>query len=114
MAPGVLEETSPEIPIARRPWSTVLAFLLASATAASATGVADNAPGSAILFVGNSLTYVNDLPGMVRRVAEAAGGGLRVEMVAGPNLALIGLDSGLGWRHRNRQGHQLLPCVLGS
>jgi hypothetical protein len=83
------KETSPEISIARRRRYTVLALVLASATAACATGVADNAPGSAILFVGNSLTYVNDLPGMVRRVAEAAGGGLRVEMAAGANLAVI-------------------------
>lgn len=51
--------------------------------------MAADAPGGAILFVGNSLIYVNDLPQMVRRVAEAAGGGLRVEMSAGPNLALI-------------------------
>ncbi len=88
------EKTLPEIPITRRRWSTVLALVLASATATCATGVADDAPGGAILFVGNSLTYVNDLPGMVRRVAEAAGDGLRVEMAAGPNLAVIDHTNG--------------------
>jgi hypothetical protein len=87
-------KTLPEIPIARRRWSTVLALALASATATCATGVAADAPGGAILFVGNSLTYANDLPNMVRRVAEAAGAGLRVEMAAGPNLAVIDHTNG--------------------
>ena len=42
-----------------------------------------------LLFIGNSLTYVNDLPAMVARVAEAAHDTVRVAMVAGPNLAVI-------------------------
>jgi hypothetical protein len=87
-------KTLPEIPIARPRWSTVLVLVVASATATCATGVAADASGGAILFVGNSLTYVNDLPDMVRRVADAAGGGLRVEMAAGPNLALIDHTNG--------------------
>jgi hypothetical protein len=33
-----------------------------------------DAPGTRVLFVGNSLTYVNDLPGMVDRLAEARPG----------------------------------------
>ena len=46
--------------------------------------------GSArVLFIGNSLTYVNDLPGTVAAVARAAGDSLVVGSVAGPNLALI-------------------------
>ena len=87
-------KTLPEPPIARPRWSTVLVLALAGGTATCATGVADDAPAGAILFVGNSLTYTNDLPGMVRRVAEAAGGGLRVDMAAGPNLAVIDHTNG--------------------
>ncbi|HTG49937.1 MAG TPA: hypothetical protein VL915_05545, partial [Gemmatimonadales bacterium] len=71
-----------------------MALALSGTTATCATGLADDAPAGAILFVGNSLTYVNDLPNMVRRVADAAGGGLRVEMAAGPNLAVIDHTNG--------------------
>jgi hypothetical protein len=41
-----------------------------------------------ILFVGNSLTFANDLPGMVVTVSEAAGYHWSTEVVARPNLAL--------------------------
>lgn len=42
-----------------------------------------------VLFVGNSLTYTNDLPGIVQALAEAAGKGRLVyEMVAFPNYSL--------------------------
>ena len=41
-----------------------------------------------VLFVGNSLTYVNDLPGMVQALAEAAGEPLYVESVARPDHGL--------------------------
>jgi hypothetical protein len=46
--------------------------------------------GARILFIGNSLTYVNDLPGIVQALADSAHGDqLAVETVAGPGLALI-------------------------
>jgi hypothetical protein len=41
-----------------------------------------------ILFVGNSLTYTNDLPGMVEAVAGAAGLDVGTASVAQPNYAL--------------------------
>ncbi|HVG22451.1 MAG TPA: hypothetical protein VNI02_25655, partial [Blastocatellia bacterium] len=42
-----------------------------------------------VLFVGNSLTYANDLPGIVQALAESAGKGRLVyEMVAFPNYSL--------------------------
>jgi hypothetical protein len=42
-----------------------------------------------VLFIGNSLTYVNDLPGIVQGLADAAGGEpLVVAMVARPNFNL--------------------------
>lgn len=45
--------------------------------------------GVDILFIGNSLTYVNDLPGTIAAMAAAAGDTVRVTTVALPNLALI-------------------------
>lgn len=42
----------------------------------------------AILFVGNSLTYTNDLPGAVEAVAGAAGLNVGTASVAEPNYAL--------------------------
>lgn len=47
------------------------------------------AGGHHVLFVGNSLTYTNDLPRMVAEVARAAGDTIRAESATGPNLALI-------------------------
>jgi hypothetical protein len=40
-----------------------------------------------VLFIGNSLTYANDLPGMVQALA-AGGPPVDVSMVAGPNVSL--------------------------
>ena len=42
-----------------------------------------------VLFIGNSLTSVNDLPGTVALVAADAGDSIEVESVARPNFALI-------------------------
>ncbi len=47
------------------------------------------AGGHHVLFIGNSLTYVNDLPATVAAIAASAGDTVRVAMEAGPNLALI-------------------------
>jgi hypothetical protein len=42
-----------------------------------------------VLFIGNSLTYVNDLPATVARLAGSGNVTVHVASVAGPNLALI-------------------------
>src|SRR5262245_20644120 len=43
-----------------------------------------------ILFIGNSLTYANDLPGIVQALADSAGPyPLVVETVALPDFALV-------------------------
>ena len=47
------------------------------------------AGGHHVLFVGNSLTYTNDLPATLVAVAASAGDTIRVATEAGPNLALI-------------------------
>jgi hypothetical protein len=46
--------------------------------------------GRRILFIGNSLTYTNDLPGIVQALADSARGDpFAVETVAAPDYALI-------------------------
>jgi hypothetical protein len=45
--------------------------------------------GHHVLFVGNSLTYTNDLPSTVAAIAASAGDTIRVAMEAGADLALI-------------------------
>jgi hypothetical protein len=47
------------------------------------------AGGTHVLFVGNSLTYTNELPATVESIARAAGDTFRVASVVGPDLALI-------------------------
>lgn len=42
-----------------------------------------------VLFVGNSLTYVNDLPGMLRALGESTGTRLDAQAVAKPNFGLL-------------------------
>jgi len=51
--------------------------------------VPDLAATTRILFVGNSLTYVNDLPGMVKALADSAGiTGVQTAQIAKPDYAL--------------------------
>ncbi len=63
----------------------VLAVLLAAAAPA-----ADDAPAVRVLFVGNSLTYVNDLPAMIEAVAAQAGvkGRVTCRAIALPDFGL--------------------------
>jgi hypothetical protein len=65
----------------------VAAFALVMACGgAGPAGVEED--GRGVLFVGNSLTYANDLPEMVRALALASGETLRVGMVANPDWSL--------------------------
>lgn len=52
------------------------------------------AGGRHVLFIGNSLTYTNDLPRTVASLAQSAGDTVRVLSVALPNFAVI--DHALG------------------
>src|ERR1041385_3955149 len=45
--------------------------------------------GIHVLFVGNSLTYVNDLPWTVAALGEMSGDTIRVASSTGPDLALV-------------------------
>jgi hypothetical protein len=48
-----------------------------------------------VLFIGNSLTYVNDLPGTLSHMAAAVDDIITVQSVARPNFALIDHVNGL-------------------
>ncbi len=64
----------------------VAAYGCLSATAPSPRLVGS---GPAVLFIGNSYTYVNDVPGIVQALAVAAAAPVSVETVANPDYALI-------------------------
>ena len=71
---------------------TLMFVVLVAASSACAQSSAPDDGGAQtrhILFVGNSLTYTNDLPGMVAAIAKQAGDDYTVASAAGPNLALI-------------------------
>jgi hypothetical protein len=53
-------------------------------------------PVRRVLFVGNSLTYTNDLPAVVHAIAAQAGDDVIVASATGPNLALIDHLHGAG------------------
>jgi hypothetical protein len=69
----------------------VAVFVLASTGACQDTGPVAPAGAASlrVLFIGNSLTYVNDLPGTLAGIALTGGDTIRVEMVARPDYALI-------------------------
>jgi len=66
-----------------------IAAVLALDPACSAATSTERPSGLSILFIGNSLTYYNDLPAMVEQLAEAAGDSIRVGMAAQGNTAVI-------------------------
>ena len=66
----------------------LVALLACSSTPPAAPAVVGE--GTRILFIGNSLTYVNDVPGILQALADSAGGErLAVASLALPNYALI-------------------------
>lgn len=69
-------------------------LVLVAAIGAACLGAADPvaplpAGGHHVLFVGNSLTYANDLPRTLSDLAAAGGDTIRTAAVALPNLALV-------------------------
>lgn len=67
----------------------VLTILVASRCQTDPEGDVLPPGGHHVLFVGNSLTYTNDLPATVAAIARDAGDTIRVRSESGPNLALI-------------------------
>jgi hypothetical protein len=70
-------------------WRLPLAALLLLGPSCSPATSSETPSDGSMLFIGNSLTYSNDLPAMVEKVADAAGTSLRVGMAAGPDMAVI-------------------------
>ena len=81
-------------------------------------------PGNNVLFIGNSLTYANDLPAVVAAVAQSGGVTLQVRGLTAANHALVDfvLDGSApraiaqgGWKHVVlQQGPTTVPiCPMG-
>jgi hypothetical protein len=67
----------------------VLALFLVLASCSGGNGALDPSPSHRVLFIGNSLTYFNDLPGTVSQLASSVNETVEVASVARPNFALI-------------------------
>lgn len=67
---------------ALRCFFTLAVILLAAAGCAPAASCGGSEPAQRILFLGNSYTYTNDLPGMFTRLACAGGHKVETAMVA--------------------------------
>ena len=87
-----------------RAWVAPAALLLAAQSCLGLTAPATSslpfgapAPGGLhVLFIGNSLTYTNDLPGTLVAIAASGGDTIRTASLAFPNFAIIDhLTSGL-------------------
>jgi hypothetical protein len=77
-------------PVERLAMRIALPLSLAACLSSAVSGPELSGTGTPVLFVGNSLTYINDLPGIVQALADSAGGpSLAVETVAFPDYALI-------------------------
>jgi hypothetical protein len=95
-----MRETQPEL--SGRTWLKRFGFALLLPVVAGCLTVVDPVPqieqltpgGHHVLFIGNSLTYTNDLPGTVAYLAASAGDTIRTISVALPNFAVI--DHALG------------------
>lgn len=67
----------------------VLLALVAASAGCDSGGATDAPPDYRILFVGNSLTYTNDLPTVLAELVEESDAGrLEVKQVVGPNVGL--------------------------
>jgi hypothetical protein len=96
----------------------VLAALCALATLHGCVGsspAAPSGPGSGILFIGNSLTYWNDLPLIVQAVFDSVGGDrYDVGMIAAPDVSLEDhWNDGAARRHIERGGWQIVVLQQG-
>ncbi|MFO7651837.1 MAG: hypothetical protein R6X13_10925 [bacterium] len=82
--------------------------------------LAAGAPAMDVLFVGNSHTYVNDLPVLFRGLSEAGGWPVNVEMSAPGGYSLkqhsiyqptIGLINGTAWDYVVLQEQSQIPAI---
>ncbi|MFL5406176.1 MAG: hypothetical protein ACJ79O_10005 [Myxococcales bacterium] len=68
--------------------AVVLLVFACTRCSEGASIVPTTGPGTGVLFVGNSLTYTNDVPGLVAGLANAVGHPLPVASVAFPDFSL--------------------------
>ena len=99
---------------------TLVAGVAAITTAACLGGSHVTAPrlegeGRRALFIGNSLTYSMDIPGITQALADSAGGDkLAVATVAGPDMALIDhLNEGTAVREIRKGGWEWVVLQQG-
>jgi hypothetical protein len=69
--------------------TTRRAIVVGALVAATAQAFAQDAPPQRVLFIGNSLTYTNNLPRIVEAVFAGAGATASTEMVAMPGISLF-------------------------
>ncbi len=69
--------------------SLVVAFAALGCLSAGVTAPELIGEGKPILFIGNSYTYVNDVPGIVQALADSAGEKVAVMTVGQPDFALV-------------------------
>lgn len=83
--------TSRRLGAARRAGCTVLWAIGSLVGCLSATETAEPLPldGIRVLFIGNSLTYFNNLPGTLIDLARSSGDTIRAGIVAYPDYALV-------------------------
>lgn len=95
--------------------TALLLALAATACAFQSTGPRLIGEGRRVLFIGNSLTYVNDLPGIVQTLADSAGSDrLAVATVVGPDMALVDhWNDGRAQREIARGGWELVVLQQG-
>jgi hypothetical protein len=73
-----------------RSLGVAVVVVLSACLSGSPAGPQPIGDGTRVLFIGNSLTYVNDVPGILQALADSAGGErLAVASRALPNYALI-------------------------
>jgi hypothetical protein len=70
-------------------WLAMLGLACVTATACNSQKATAPLVGKRVLFIGNSLTYVNDLPGTVAALALGSDDTIGVQSVASPDFALI-------------------------
>jgi hypothetical protein len=91
----------------------VAAFALVLACGMGPSGVEVEEGEGGVLFVGNSLTYANELPEMVRALALASGKTLRIGMVANPDWSLEDHWNGGAARSVVRRGWEVVVLQQG-